>query len=122
MSKSHWFLATSFAAALLMSGQATAHAQLSASVPTDGATVATSPTEIDLHFSEELNLKFSGIKIIGADKAEAKTGNAKLTDSGKKLVVPVSAALPAGTYTVEWHVLSTDGHKTSGSYSFNVKP
>jgi methionine-rich copper-binding protein CopC len=122
MSKSNWFLATSFAAALLMSGQAMAHAHLSSSVPTDGATVAASPTEIDLHFSEELNLKFSGIKIIGTDKAEAKTGNAKLTDSGKTLVVPVSAALPAGTYTVEWHVLSTDGHKTSGSYSFSVKP
>jgi methionine-rich copper-binding protein CopC len=38
------------------------------------------------------------------------------------LTVPLQSALPPGAYTVKWHVLSTDGHKTEGSYSFMVKP
>jgi methionine-rich copper-binding protein CopC len=38
------------------------------------------------------------------------------------LSVPVIGTLQPGIYTVEWHALSTDGHKTTGSYSFTVKP
>ena len=38
-----------------------------------------------------------------------------------KLVVAVPAPLPAGTYTVNWHALATDGHKTTGHYVFTVK-
>jgi methionine-rich copper-binding protein CopC len=37
-------------------------------------------------------------------------------------MVPVTDELVAGTYTVEWHVLSTDGHKSRGTYGFTVKP
>ena len=39
----------------------------------------------------------------------------------KVLLVPLSAPLTAGTYTVAWHALSSDGHKTTGTYSFIVK-
>ncbi|AYG61221.1 hypothetical protein CCGE525_00435 [Rhizobium jaguaris] len=38
------------------------------------------------------------------------------------LMVPISGTIGAGTYTVEWHALSADGHKTTGSYTFTVKP
>jgi methionine-rich copper-binding protein CopC len=103
-------------------GQALAHAHLTTSVPADKATVASAPTEIDLRFSEELELKFSGITIVGPDKAAVNVGNARLADEGKTLVVPVTGKLDAGRYTVEWHVLSEDGHKTRGTYDFIVKP
>lgn len=105
-----------------LSGQALAHAHLTTSVPADSATVANAPTEIDLHFSEELEFKFSGITIVGPGKAVVKIGDAKLLDEGKTLMVPVTDRPDAGRYTVEWHVLSTDGHKTKGSYDFVVKP
>ncbi|MDU5691430.1 MAG: copper resistance protein CopC, partial [Citrobacter freundii] len=29
--------------------------------------------------------------------------------------------LEAGKYTVDWHVVSVDGHKTKGQYTFSVK-
>jgi hypothetical protein len=28
--------------------------------------------------------------------------------------------LPAGTYTVKWHVLSVDTHTTEGDFTFHV--
>ena len=31
-----------------------------------------------------------------------------------------TGALPAGTYSVTWHVLSVDTHKTQGSFSFTI--
>ena len=37
------------------------------------------------------------------------------------LVVPVMQQLASGTYTVDWHALSKDGHKTHGTYTFTVK-
>ncbi len=58
----------------------------------------------------------------GPDKAAVKLGDPRLTHNGKVLAVPVSVPLGSGTYIVEWHVLSTDGHKTNGSYTFTVKP
>ena len=122
----HAILKSTFFAGLLglvMSGQAIAHAHLDSATPAADGTVTASPAELDLRFSEALELKFSGVKVVGPDNATVATGVASLAngDDGT-LVVPVSAALPAGTYTVDWHVLSKDGHKTHGSYTFTVKP
>ncbi len=122
MSRTSKFVIASFVATLVAAGQASAHAHLASSVPADKATVQVSPTAVELHFSEELNLRFSGATIAGAGDKQVTTGDAKLSTDGKTLTVPVSGSLDAGGYVVEWHVLSTDGHKTKGSYSFTVKP
>ncbi|MDO1582572.1 copper homeostasis periplasmic binding protein CopC [Rhizobium oryzicola] len=107
---------------LAFAGPALAHAHLKAATPADKAAVSDSPKELDLTFSEPLNLKFSGIKLIGPDKSEIKTGAPMLMDADKTLMVTVPVKLSAGDYTVEWHVLSTDGHRTEGTYGFSVKP
>lgn len=107
---------------LATAGQAFAHAHLKTAAPTDKSTVAAAPAILTLSFTEGLNPKFSGIRVTGPEKAAVETGNVALTDHGMGLSVPIVGTLPAGTYTVEWHVLSTDGHKTTGSYSFTVKP
>jgi methionine-rich copper-binding protein CopC len=115
-------LAASAIIGLGLSGQALAHAHLTTSIPAEKAAVTAPLSEIDLGFSEELELKFSGIAIIGPGKAAVATGQARLQDNGKTLTVPVTDKLDPGSYTVEWHVLSTDGHKTKGSYEFTVSP
>ncbi len=111
------------AAALIgFAGQVFAHAHLTKSVPADKEIVATSTAEIDLRFSEELNIKFSGVKITGPGNGLVKIGDLMLMDEGKTLMVPLTETLAPGAYSVEWHVLSTDGHKTNGIYGFTVKP
>lgn len=107
---------------IAFSGEAWAHAHLTVAAPADKSVVKASPAELDLTFSEALNIKFSGAKLVAADKSEVKTGEAMLMDGGKVLMIPVPAALAPGAYTVEWHVLSVDGHKTNGSVSFTVQP
>lgn len=108
-------------ATVLLAGQAFAHAHLKSSAPADKASIS-SPSKLDLTFTEGLNLKFSGIKVTGSDKQDVKLGESTLTDDDKTLTVPVSGKLEPGTYIVDWHVLSTDGHKTDGTYSFTVTP
>jgi len=110
------------AASVALSGAASAHAHLEAAVPAIDATVKAAPTELDLKFSEELNLEFTRVKVTGPDRKEIKTENAMLMGGDKTFMVDLPQGLPSGTYRVEWHALSKDGHKTHGSYGFTVKP
>lgn len=106
-----------------LTGQASAHAHLKSAIPPMNGTVTAAPSELDLTFSEGLNLKFTGVKIAGPGQASVATGPAHLGPGGDTmLVVPVADSLTAGTYTVAWHAFATDGHKTSGSYTFTVRP
>lgn len=110
------------AAGLVLAGQAFAHAHLKSASPAPESTISAAPDELDLTFSESLNLKFSGIRLVGPGKTEVKTGEGMLMDNDTMLMVPVGETLAAGIYTVEWHALSTDGHKSKGEYTFTVKP
>ncbi len=120
--KSKWaFLAG--ALTIAMAGHALAHAHLVSATPVADGTVTVSPSELDLKFTEALSLKFSGVKIAGPDNTSVATGAPSLAAGDEStLVVPIPAPLAAGAYTVDWHVLSKDGHKTHGSYAFTVKP
>ena len=86
-------------------------------------TVTASPTEIDLTFSEGINIKFSGAKLSDSMKMDFATGPAALAKGGDTtLVIPVTKPLVAGDYVVTWHNLSKDGHKSKGTFKFTVKP
>jgi methionine-rich copper-binding protein CopC len=115
-------LAIASLAGLALTGQAWAHAHLTSATPAAGATVAAAPTELDLTFSEDVNLKFTGVKVTGPGKASVKTGEPMLMGGKTTVMVPIAGTLAAGVYTVAWHALAADGHKTSGTYSFTIKP
>ena len=97
---------------------ASAHARLESAVPAIGSTVA-APDHIALFFSEGVVPGFSGITVTDAAGQGVKTG--KLIGKGAELDVTVSA-LRAGTYTVRWHAVSVDTHRTQGSFRFTVAP
>ena len=105
-----------------LTATAFAHAHLQTAQPPIGGTIKTPPAELDLTFSEELNLKFTGMKVVGPDNKEVKTDNAMLMGGDKIFMVTLPETLSAGTYQVEWHALSRDGHKTHGEYKFTIKP
>lgn len=120
----HVILAAAFAtvSSVTLSSAACAHAKLEAAQPPINGTVKDAPMELDLKFNEELNLKFTGVKVTGPDNKEVKTDGDMLMDGDKTFMVNLPAGLGAGTYSVEWHALSHDGHKTRGNYKFTVKP
>jgi len=100
---------------------ALAHAHLDHATPGVGSTVATAPRELLLWFTEKLEPAFSTAEVRNAQgavvsgKAQAAGGDAT------ELRVPLKA-LPPGTYSVSWRVLSVDTHRTQGSFSFRVGP
>ncbi|KAB8307526.1 copper resistance protein CopC [Erwinia endophytica] len=109
-------------ATLIVSQQALAHAHLASAVPADKAVISTSPTALTLTFTEGVEPNFSGVMLIGADGAMVSTGKLSVDKADNKVAtVPLNAPLKAGSYVVDWHVLSVDGHKTKGSYNFTLK-
>lgn len=108
--------------ALVGTAPAFAHAHLISETPADKAVVTVAPTILTLKFSEGVALKFTGVKVIGADDAPVPLGTESLDpNDGTALTVPLAAVLAPGVYSVAWHTLSNDGHKSSGAYTFTVK-
>jgi methionine-rich copper-binding protein CopC len=98
-----------------------AHPTLKSALPAvEGSAAA--PTEIRLHFSEGVIVKFSRIEL--SDQAGNKIATGQLASDPmdqKQLILPLQTPLTAGTYTVKWNVVSVDTHRVNGTYSFKVE-
>ncbi|BFO29983.1 CopC domain-containing protein YobA [Klebsiella pasteurii] len=111
-----------FLAGCLTSAGAFAHAHLQQPLPAAGSEVEASPQALTLNFSEGIETQFSGVTLTGPQQKTITLGKPVRSDSNKaQLTVPVEQALTPGEYTVDWHVVSVDGHKTKGQYTFTVK-
>jgi copper resistance protein C len=98
---------------------ALSHAALSQSEPRVGSTVNAAPREVVLTFTEQLEPAFSSIEVRDAGGNRVDAGKTKV-DRGT-MRVPLRP-LGAGSYKVNWQVLSVDTHKTEGTFSFTVNP
>jgi copper resistance protein C len=93
-----------------------AHAMLDHASPPVGGTVGSSPGQVTLYFTQQLEPKFSGAEVRNVSGARVDRGKSV---SGNVMRIGLGA-LPAGAYTVTWHVLSVDTHTTQGSFNFHV--
>jgi len=101
---------------------ADAHAFLDRADPRVGNTVKSTPRIVSLWFTQNLEGNFSIIEVVNASGALMNVGKAAVDGADRKLLrVPVKA-MPAGTYTVRWHVLSVDTHTSDGNFTFHVAP
>jgi methionine-rich copper-binding protein CopC len=101
----------------LVTGEASAHAFLDHAEPRVGNTVATAPREVTLWFTQKLEPAFSSIAVTNAAGQRVDTGKTRV--SGNQMSVSLRSG-GAGTYRVNWRVLSVDTHTTDGSFTFRV--
>jgi hypothetical protein len=106
---------------LALQTQAWAHAFLDHADPKVGSAVTNSPTEIKIWFTQELEPAFSKLEVQDAQGKEVDKKDAHLDAKDKSLFVVSLPQLPAGTYTVIWHAVSVDTHKTQGHFEFMIK-
>ena len=114
-------IATTFVLAtlLLHAAPARAHAFLDHSDPAVGSTVPAPLAVIHLWFTQELEPAFSSVTV--TDKSGATVSEPAEIDTSNKSELDVKLkALPAGTYKVQWHVLSVDTHTTEGDFTIHV--
>ena len=102
---------------------ASAHAQLLKALPPVGGTVASSPQDLRLSFSEGIEPRFSTVALATEAGAAVPIGRPTTDPADRSvLVVRRGRTLAPGTYTVTWHAVSVDTHKTQGSFAFTVGP
>lgn len=115
------------AALAALPSAALAHPKLLSATPADKATVK-GVSQATLKFSETLVGPVSGADLVvtsmaGMAHSPSKVAGIKsaLAADGKTLVITFPRALAPGTYKLDWHVVSTDTHRVTGSYGFTVR-
>src|SRR5277367_4843434 len=98
-----------------------AHAFLDHAEPKVGSTITNTPTQIKIWFTQELEPAFSKLEVQDAQGKEVDKKDAHLDNKDKSLFLVSLPLLPAGTYTVIWHAVSVDTHKTQGTFHFTIK-
>ena len=95
---------------------ANAHAHLQKSSPAEGSVISTSPPNLVLNFSEAA--KLTALSIQKGSEPEQKL-KLPSTTAAQQISVPLPALTP-GTYSVNWRVLSDDGHMMAGVLHFTL--
>lgn len=111
--------ATLAAMMLLAPTPAHGHDTLLSSDPADGAALDASPEQITLTYSADV-LEVSPVVQV----SENGQGEPVVLDpviDGPTVTAEITDPLPAGTHTVQWRVVSSDGHPIEGSFTFTVE-
>src|SRR6266404_4219258 len=95
-----------------------AHAFLKDAEPAVGSTVETSPKEVRVRFTENIEPAFSSTKVFDSSGKQVDKRDAHLDPSDRALLHVSVPPLESGTYKVVWRVVSVDAHVTNGSFTF----
>ena len=109
------------ALALSASGPALAHSRLARAEPPADSRLKPPPSEVRLTFTERLEPSYSGIQVKDERGAKVDRGDAHVDPANALLLRASLEPLAAGNYTVDWRVLSIDGHVSEGRFAFQVE-
>jgi methionine-rich copper-binding protein CopC len=99
---------------------AMAHAQLSHAVPSPGSTVPSSPSEVTLNFSEQLEAAFSSVVVRDAGGNRVDKSDGHIDKADRTIMHASLQPLMPGTYSVKWRAVTVDTHSTEGTFTFRV--
>ncbi|WP_030147902.1 copper resistance CopC family protein [Mycetocola saprophilus] len=105
---------------VLSAPAAQAHNTVVSEYPAAKSTVTEQPGQIVLTTNDNLTpIGVNTMIVVGPDGKHYASGCGVV--NGPALTMPADLG-PAGTYTVTWQVVSTDGHPISGDFTFDWQP
>jgi methionine-rich copper-binding protein CopC len=110
-------ISTVLGAVLLVPPAAWAHSQLLATTPVASATVTAPLSEVTLTFNEHVHQQFSVVVVTGPGGMSYSNGHVQVIDN---VVHQPVYPLRSGSYTVQWRVVSADGHPVEARFGFTV--
>jgi copper resistance protein C len=108
---------TAIVASLAFAAPASAHSQLLATNPTDGAAVTAPIDQVELTFNERVQGTFTTVVVSGPGSASYSDGHVQVIDD---VVHQKVYPLGSGAYSVAWRAISADGHPVEGQFHFTV--
>lgn len=97
-----------------------AHSHLHHSEPAKGSKLTGSPPEVRLMSTEDLEEKFSTLKVLDASGKQVDNRDKHVDSKDRKLLRVTLPALPPGIYKVVYHAVSVDTHAIDGDFTFEV--
>ncbi|GGH40522.1 copper resistance CopC family protein [Microbacterium album] len=114
--------AAAVVASLALASPAAAHDTLISSDPAEGSSVTAMPEAVTLSFSAAL-ITMGGdetvVDVLSPSGENLSEGSAEV--DGAVVTQAVAAPTETGEYTVNWRVVSSDGHPTDGTFSFSLE-
>ncbi len=104
---------------MVQSIPAYAHSEFTSSNPTNGAVLKESPKNIEISFSDKINLSFDSFRLLDSDSKQIKTKMPKVEKTGNSMIVEIPK-LKDGHYVVVYSIVSEDSHVIKGAISFSV--
>jgi methionine-rich copper-binding protein CopC len=97
------------------------HAFPDHSEPRVGHTLDQPPSSVRIWFDGDIEPVFSTMRVESADQQRVDAGDAQVDPHDGTLLEVTLPPLPSGAYQVSWSVVARDGHRTEGSFRFQIK-
>lgn len=98
-----------------------AHATLVKSDPPRRASLSSPPKQIQLWFNEKIEGSYASVSVLDSNKNSITENNPEVVTDDPKSVILNLPQIEPGRYTVQYRVMSVDGHVIESSFDFNVK-
>lgn len=115
------FLLMTVLSLLWHSNPVMAHAALVKSDPPRRATLSAPPKQIQLWFNERIEGAYASVVLLDSNKKSLTENNPEVVTDDPKSVVLNIPEIGAGKYTIQYRVMSVDGHVIESSFDFNIK-
>ncbi len=110
-----------FGVAVLAAAPASAHVELLASNPADGARLTSAPALVSITLSENIGIQPNSIKVVDQQGTNVVSGPVfQPGDVAEQVAVKLEPDLPDGSYLVEYAFVSTDSHPVRGTIAFVI--
>jgi copper transport protein len=113
-------LAIALALVVVLAAPVSAHAVLLSETPRASSTVRDAPSELQLTFSENVEVSFGSIAVFNEKGERVDIGAPRQLSSPAHTVAAKLPHLGVGAYVVTWRVISADAHPVHGGYTFTV--
>lgn len=114
-------LAIALLLVLSPTGAVFAHANLIRSNPAAGQVVDRLPEEVELEFSESIDLRFARVRLVDVNGEPVADGEIRAAEGNPRVLLVRFDGAPEGVYSLAWTVRSAvDGHITRGTVGFSI--
>ncbi|SDN01282.1 copper transport protein [Fictibacillus solisalsi] len=104
---------------LILPYKTEAHAFLVNSNPAPESTISQLPSKVELTFNERLEKELYSLKVLNDQGNPITKKPTKMSQNQRKLTLDLPQG-KKGVFTVQYSVISSDGHPVSGAYLFTV--
>lgn len=100
---------------------ALAHAFVIESTPAENEILSTSPSSIRIQFNESLQNGFHSIIVLDSLGKKVPLQKSQINKENQSIIgTKIIKKLPKGSYTMQWKVVSADGHPVQGVIPFSI--